>query len=102
MMVCTMMEAWVRIPADLAKTKRGAVINLVGLAENGQIAKGWKFGSREATYYQATDGWRRVHLVTQVDREEVVRVQARIGVGGIGECFFDDVTIRRMEKRTEP
>lgn len=96
-----MVEAWVRIPADIKKTRRGAIINLVGIRNDGKIANGWKFGSREARYYQATNGWHRIQVLAQVDRKDVVKVQARIGVGGIGECFFDDVSIRLMKKQPD-
>ena len=90
-------EVWARVPAAFESTTRGAILNLIGFDETDKPVPGWTAMERETSVWETTDGWQRLRVLAQVD-EKVVTVRLRIGIAGIGECFFDDARIVRWRQ----
>ena len=86
--------AWVRIDEDMQRTERGAVLEIVGYNEDGK--ESWAVTNFEANRVEATDGWVQIRTGTLVTQDRPVRVGVRLGISGIGEVLFEDVTLVRM------
>jgi len=96
--------AWVRIDENLQKTERGAVLQIAGYDAEGEGLSSWRVTDVEATRVGVTDGWLELTtrmVVTQADAE---RAAVRLGICGVGECVFDDVSLirRRPPAQGEP
>lgn len=95
------LSAWVYIKETIRDTQRGAILNLLGFDGTGKTAPGWEGMKIEASQFKKTDGWRQLTLLRKVDDSRVAKVAARIGICGIGECYFDDVKLCRMVRRVQ-
>lgn len=95
---CVVVEVWAHVPAVIKHTNRGAILNLLGFDSDGKAVPGLTPQAREASVFQATDEWRRLRLSARVPKR-VVKVQVRIGITGIGECFFDDARLVHWRPR---
>ena len=88
-------NAWVRIDEPMAKTERGAVLQLAGYDEAGEAVKGWNVTTFEAHRAAVTDGWVKLTVRTIVTHADVKKIAIRLGICGVGEVIFDDVTLTR-------
>jgi hypothetical protein len=92
-------EAWVHLPEDLQKTERGALINLMAFDAEGKPVAGWKATDIEVGRAQATEGWHRLSLRGLITHPGAVTVAVRLGMCGVGRCYFDDILLVRLRPR---
>ena len=83
-------QAWVRVPARMEHTARGAIVNLLGYDAAGERVT-FSAIMAEARHLGPTDGWTLVEGGGAVANPEVKAVRIRLGMAGRGECFFDHV-----------
>lgn len=88
-------SAWVRIEEDLRRTERGAVLEILGFDAGGAAVEGWNPLDVEVRRVAATDGWERMTLRTVITRGDVAGVAVRLGINGVGEACFDDISLTR-------
>ncbi|MEA3400155.1 MAG: hypothetical protein U9R79_02810 [Armatimonadota bacterium] len=91
--------AWVRIEEDLQKTERGAVLEILGFDAEGAAAESWSPLDVEVGRVAATDGWEKLTVRTVITRQDVAQVAVRLGINGVGEAWFDDVTLTRRRAK---
>jgi len=94
-------SAWVRIDEDMQKTERGAVLQIAGYDEAGEAIKSWTVTDVEANRVEATDGWVKLSVRTVATQPGAATAAVRLGVCGVGEAVFDDVTLVRMRPEIE-
>ncbi len=88
--------AWVRIDEPMAKTERGAVLQIAGYDEAGEAVSSWKVTDIETNHAAVTDDWVNLTVRTIVTQADVKKVAVRLGICGVGEVIFDDVTLVRL------
>lgn len=89
-------SAWVRIDEPMQKTGRGAVLQIAGYDEAGEAISSWSVTDVETGRVARTDGWTELTVRTVVTQADAKRVAVRLGVCGVGEAVFDDVTLVRL------
>ena len=100
-------SVWVKIDEALAKTERGAILNVVGYDADGKGVWFWQSGWIEYCVADATGGWRelRVSKVVRpaIHRKGLATVSFRLGICGVGRCRFDDaeLTVTRPASENE-
>ena len=89
------LSAWINVPEAFSDTKRGVVLNVVGLDAEGTSPRHWTAGTIEVRRMKATDGWWRLAIFRRIDEPKVTHVYARIGLAGTGKVDVDDVELVR-------
>jgi len=89
----------VRIREPIAHTARGAILNILGYDADGQSVRGWGLGNLEEHTPAADGGWRLLERRKLIDDPAVKYVRVRLGICGVGECCFDDVSLHRRPGR---
>lgn len=93
-----LITARVHVPEDFEMTDRGATLGLIGYDADGKAVPRWTPGSIEVRQETATDGWRQM-MVGRIIPAQVEAIAVRLAVCGVGECFFDEVRVRRGHAR---
>jgi len=86
-------SAWVRVPADLAGTRRGAL--LAATCKGGNFIAGY----HEANRARRTGGWQQMRQIIYVHRDGITAASIRIAMCGRGVVEFDDLSIRKVVGR---
>jgi len=97
-----LLSAYVNLPADMQETTRGAILDIVGLDDQGEPVDRWTAGSVEVCRTAATDGWQRLILARVIDDPAIAAVEVRIGLVGLGQVCFDDLELREAEPVQTP
>ena len=90
------LSAWVYVPRSLRKTKRGAILGVVFVDEDGkQRLGGTPSNILECGRVKSTRKWMHLSLTVTVPKG-IKAMMVRLGICGIGEAFFDDVEVRKL------
>ena len=92
------LSAWVRVPARLEHTHRGAIMGLLGYDAKGKRVS-YTAIVKEIRQVEATDGWVRLQSGGVLVDPTVKSVRVRVGMAGRGECSFDDVRLETASAR---
>ena len=87
--------ASVRLPKRIEQTQRGATITLYAYGRDGKRLRGYGH-LLETTRVDATDGWHAMRALIALRAPNIAAVAARLSICGVGEAYFDDVTVRRL------
>lgn len=86
-------EAWVLVQEPFRETGRGATLGVIGYDADGRLVASWGPGVNEQRMTQQTDGWERMKLPIAVSDPRVRSVRVRVALCGVGECYFDDISL---------
>ena len=84
----------VHLPAPLADTDRGALLNVVGWTAVGEEIASWGPGMVEVHSSQPAQEWQELKLQVKVEDPRMKFVQLRLGLAGRGRCDFDDAVLQ--------
>ncbi|MBI3920125.1 MAG: hypothetical protein HY318_01810 [Armatimonadetes bacterium] len=93
------LSAYIHIPETISDTQRGAILNLLAFDKESKAVPGWEGMKIEVNCLKKTRGWQQLSVLRKIDDPRVARVGVRIGICGMGECYFDDVKLCRMIPR---